>query len=200
MRMRSNRLRMNDHLARTALNCRSDATAHLRQHVPPMDAAAGLREYRRRAALAAGGGGLAFIVGGWLIDTVGDIGGAVAVFGMVALTFGVVGLVRVARVYRLASRSGWRPRKAAFNVVGGGNGQPALVLMADGGEPEAVLAVATTVFRWGALHGAESLWVTGNPLSRFAAVATPDGAHVVVVKRPLLPWWRARLRRIATGI
>ena len=62
-----------------------------------------------------------------------------------------------------------------------------LLLVGDGEEPEAVLGVATTVFRWNALRGADWLWVTGNPLSRFAAVATMDGAHVVVVKRPLLP-------------
>jgi hypothetical protein len=100
----------------------------------------------------------------------------------------------VARVRRLAARTGWRKRKAAFNVVGAGNGQPALLLVGEGDDPEAVLGVATTVNRWGALNGIDWLWVAGNPLSRFAAVATPDGRRVIVVKRPILPWWRERLR------
>jgi hypothetical protein len=164
-----------------------------------MDAAAGLREYRRRAATAAVAGVVALPVGGSLIERAGPVGGAVAVFGAMGFVFGAVGLVRVARVRRLASSSGWRKRKAMFNVVGGGNGHPALLLTGEGDEAEAILAVATTVFRWGALDGVEWLWVTGNPLSRFAAVATPDGSHVVVVKRPILPWWRNRLRRIATS-
>jgi hypothetical protein len=164
-----------------------------------MNATAGLREYRRRAATAAVAGVVAFPIGGLLIDNVGAVGGAVAVFGTMGFVFGSVGLVRAARVGRLASRDGWRKRMALFRVVGAGNGQPALLLTDDGVEPEAVLGVATTVFRWGALNGAEWLWVTGDPLSRFAAVATPDGAHVIVVKRPILPWWRERLWRIATS-
>jgi hypothetical protein len=163
------------------------------------DAEAGLREYRKRAARALIGGVAAFFIGGALIPVVGGIGGVIGVFGAMGFTFGGVGLVRVVRVRRISRVSGWRQRKAQFRVVGGGNGQPGLLLEADESEPEAVLGVATTVFRWNALAGKKTLWVTGDPLTRFAAVATPDFAHVIVVKRPLLPWWRRRLRRIATG-
>ena len=139
------------------------------------------------------------MVGGLLIDSLGGVGGAVSVLGAMAFVLGSVGWIRAARVGRMALKHGWRKRRAVFRVVGGGNGQPALRLTDDGVEPEAVLGVSTTVFRWRALNGAEWLWVTGDPLSRFAAVATPDGAHVIVVKRPILAWWRERLRRIATG-
>lgn len=164
-----------------------------------VDAAAGLREYRLRASRAAVGGALAFFLGGLLIDTLGDVGGAAGVVGAVAFAFGAVGFVRVARVRRLASKDGWRQRSALFRMVGRGNGQPALLLAADDHEPEAVVSVSTTVFRWNALAGVQTLWVTGDPLSRFAAVATPGFEHVIVVKRPLLPWWRGRLRQIATS-
>ena len=164
-----------------------------------MDAAAGLLEYRRRAARAALVGLGSILVGSALISRIGEFAGAVAVWGAMGLVVGVVGLVRVARIRRLSTSAGWRRRSAMFKVVGGGNGQPALILTGDGVEPEAVLGVATTVLRWNALGGTDWLWVTGNPLSRFAAVATPDGAHVIVVKRPILRWWRNRLRRIATG-
>lgn len=75
-------------------------------------------------------------------------------------------------------------------------GQPALLLKASGVEPEAILSLSTTVFRWEALSGANVLWVTGDPMSRFAAVATVDGGTVVVVKRPVSAWWRKRLREI----
>lgn len=55
----------------------------------------------------------------------------------------------------------------------------------------------------GTLTSPEDITVTispgGTPCLASRAVATPEGAHVVVVKRPLLPWWRKRLRRIATG-
>ena len=142
---------------------------------------------------------MSFLVGGALIDSIGDVGGYVAVFGAMAFSFGVVGLVRSVRVGRLVSKGGWRRRRAVFNVRGAGNGQPALLLTDDGAEPEAVLSVATTVFRWRVLAGVEWLWVAGNPRSRFAAIATQDGEHVIMVKRPLLRWWRERLRRIATG-
>ena len=84
-------------------------------------------------------------------------------------------------------------------VRSGANGQPALLLEASDEEPEAVVSVATTVFRWHVLHGAEVLWVVGDPRSRFAAVAARGGQYVVVVKRPWSRWWGNRLRRIATG-
>jgi hypothetical protein len=118
---------------------------------------------------------------------------------LMGVGLGAVGLVRTVRVQRLVARSGWRQRRARFRVVGGGNGQPGLVLLPGGDEPEAVLSVSTTVFRWGALEGHDSLWLTGDPLSRFAAVATPSRDVVIVVKRPILGWWRRRVRRIALG-
>lgn len=164
-----------------------------------MDAASGLREYKRRATRAALVGLGSFLLGGALISRIGVVAGAATVWGAMGLVFGIVGLVRVARIRRLSSSAGWRKRSALFDVIGGGNGQPALMLTADGVEAEAVLGIATTVFRWNALRGTDWLWVTGNPLSRFAAVATPDGAHVIVVKRPIVRWWRKRLRRIATS-
>jgi hypothetical protein len=163
-----------------------------------MDAHAGLQEYRRRAWRAAVLGVVAFFVGGALIDPLGDVGGFVGVSGAVAIGFGGAGLVRVSRIRRLAARDGWQSREARFRVGMGGR-QPALVLASDGVKPEAVLSVSTTVLRWNVLNNEHRLWVTGDPFSRFAAVATPKLDHVVVVKRPRLPWWRDRLRDIADG-
>ena len=164
-----------------------------------MDASAGLREYRRRAVTASACGVVALAVGGLLLGSLGQVARAAVVVGAIVVVLGSVGLVRTIRVGRMASKQGWRKRIARFKVVGRGNGQPALLLVADSNEPEAVLSLSTTVFRWGALEGIGWLWVTGDPQSRFAAVATPDGAHVIVVKRPILPSWRNRLRGIATG-
>jgi hypothetical protein len=172
--------------------------AHDSVDEPVMDARAGLQEYRRRAGRAAVLGVVAFFVGSALIDPLGDLGGCVAVWGALAVVFGGGGLIRVARVQRLAARYGWRSREARFRIGMGGR-QPALLLASDGVEPEAVLSVSTTVLRWNVLNDVQHLWVTGNPLSRFAAVATPELDHVVVVKRPWLPWWRHRLRDIANG-
>jgi hypothetical protein len=87
--------------------------------------------------------------------------------------------------------------RCSISSCGRGNGQPALVLLPTDDEPEAVLSVSTTVFRWGAIDGSESVWLTGDPLTRFAAVASENFAAIIVVKRPLTRWWRLRLRRIA---
>lgn len=160
----------------------------------------GLVEYRRRATTTVVVGAVAFVAGLALME-VNEGAGATSV--VMALVFGIgmgtTGLMRIARIRRLGQRQGWRLRDARFRVVGGGNGQPALVLDATPEEPEAVLSVSTTVFRWGALHGASRLWVTGDPTTRFAAVATEAFDSVLVVKRPLFSPWRTRLRNIATG-
>jgi hypothetical protein len=122
---------------------------------------------------------------------------AVVVSGVMAMGVGVVGVIRTIRIRRLSERQGWRRREARFRVVGGGNGQPALVLLPSPAEGEAVLSVSTTVFRWGALDGSDTVWLTGDPQTRFAAVGTADFGAIIVVKRPIVKWWRSRLRRIA---
>ena len=156
-----------------------------------------LSEYRLRAGRATGAGLVAVIVGALLVPASEAIGSSIVIVGLMGLGLGVAGLVRTLRIERLVAREGWRRRQARFRVVGGGNGQPGLVLLAAGAEPEAVLTVATTVFRWGALNGHDVLWLTGDPQSRFAAVATPALDVAIVVKRPVVARWRTRIRRIA---
>lgn len=158
-----------------------------------------LMNYRRRALRATLGGSVAFVVGSATIPVLGRVGAAVGIFGAMAFFGGLVGVIRTVRVKRLAVRHGWRFRTAAFGVAGPGNGQPALVLLPSADEPEAVLSVATTVWRWGALVDVSTVWLTGDPLTRFAAVSPGDFVTVVVVKRPIMKRWRSRLRRIALG-
>ncbi|HTN99795.1 MAG TPA: hypothetical protein VL068_03880 [Microthrixaceae bacterium] len=150
----------------------------------------------------------AVLVGGIVVALGAAIGVAsrevaewIGTLGATAALVGVVGLLRVWRIRRRVVRDGWRVRGARFRVADsrwGSNGQPALLLEASDEEPEAILSVSTTVFRWEAFHEADVLWVVGDPRSRFAAVATTDGEHVVVVKRPWSPWWGNRLRKIVT--
>lgn len=165
---------------------------------PPNGVETALGDYRRRAIRALIGGAAASAVG----IAVGndDVSAPLIVFGVMAVTMGLVGIVRVLRIRRLADRGGWRTRDAAFRVAEGrGNGQPALVLRQSHTEEEAVLSISTTVWRWDALEGSRHVWVTGNPKSRFAAVAPQDMRAIVVVKRPLMRWWERRLKRIALG-
>jgi hypothetical protein len=176
-----------------------------------VDVRAGLREYRWRSATAGLAGLVVLIVGVQLVDEIG-VGDdllsrlverllvLIVVFGGGGFLAGVLGLARVARIRRLGSRHGWRKRMARFRVQDGpGKVIAALLLLEDDLEPEAVLGVSTTVWRVRPFDGTEWLWVAGQPLSRFAAVATPDGAHVIVVRRPILRRERERLREIATG-
>jgi hypothetical protein len=159
----------------------------------------GLRAYRNRSSRAALGGVVAAITGALLASAVAGVGAIVSLFGLMAFATGVVGVLRTMRITRLVQTQGWRCRSSRFRVIGGGNGQPALMLWATASEPEAVLSVSTTVFRWGAFSNAKSVWLTGDPGTRFAAVATPDFGTVIVVKRSLLKSWKRRLRRIATS-
>ena len=124
---------------------------------------------------------------------------AIVIFGVMALCLGAVGVIRTIRIRRLAERQGWRRREARFRVVGGGNGQPAPDLLQSFAEGEAALSVNTTVFRWGALDGSDTVWFTGNPRTRFAPVGSADFGAIIVVKRPITKWWRCRLRRTAMG-
>ena len=157
---------------------------------------AGLRNYRNRAIRALVFGGIVLAVG-LTVRAGGALTRLPVTFGITGLGLGLGGIIRTVRVARLIDRHGWRERSALFRVAPvGGNGQPALLLRACEKEPEVVLSVATTAFRWGALNGHDQLWVTGDPLSRFAAVATPDWQHIVVVKRPATARWTRRLRRI----
>jgi hypothetical protein len=156
-------------------------------------------DYRRRALRAAGASLTAVVVGSVLVPVSEGIGSSIVILGVLGLGLGLVGLTRTVRLRRLVERHGWRRREARFRVVGGGNGQPGLVLLPSKDEPEAVLSVSTTVFRRGALAGHEWLWLTGDPLSRFAAVSTPDRDTAIITKRPMIGLWRQRLRRIALG-
>lgn len=162
------------------------------------DATEGMVEYRSKAVRAAVIGGVGVVAAAAIGTVSEDIAIPVGTLGAMALVAGAMGLLRVWRIRRRVAREGWRVRAARFRVdtSWGPNGQPALYLERSDDEPDAILSLSTTVFRWEALDGATELWVVGNPRSRFAAVATPDGRHVVVVKRPWSRWWARRLRRI----
>lgn len=176
-----------------------------------VDVGAGLRAYRRRAATAALVGLVVFVIGVLLFREIGvgdDLPSRLVgrlpvvlyMFGGGAFLAGLLGMVRVMRIRRLGSRQGWRKRRARFGVQDGpGKVIAAVLLHEDDREPEVVLGVSTTVFRLPPLHETEWLWITGEPLSGFAAIASPDGDHVIVVKRPNFRRTQDRLRHIATS-
>lgn len=167
-----------------------------------LDAAAGLGDYRFRAKRSAFGGGAVALLGVAIGTVSEDIAIPIGTLGALAFGMGVVGLLRVWRIRRRVAAEGWRVRRARFRVADSPstpNGQLALLLEESEDEPEAVVSVSTTVFRWEALEDADMLGVVGDPRSRFAAVATMDGQHVVCVKRPWCRWWGNRLRKIATA-
>jgi hypothetical protein len=140
------------------------------------------------------------VLGGAIWAASEQAGAVIVTLAILPVFFlGVVGLVRVWRIRRLLAREHWRVRPAWFGWDNRAeNGPPMILLEATQAEPEAVVSVSTTTFRWDALNGASALWIVGNPLSRFAAVATTDGEHVFWVTRPWTRFRANRLRRIAS--
>lgn len=120
--------------------------------------------------------------------------------GGLAFVVGVGGLLRGARIRWLLSRRPWIRRRCRYRIAPlGANGQPALIIRADGERPEAVCSVSTTVRHYRKLpQGDVDLQVCGNP-RRWAVVAPPDLGVLVVVKRPLVPGWSRLLRKWAEG-
>jgi hypothetical protein len=120
------------------------------------------------------------------------------IWGAMALAMGLWVQVRALRLRRILSRNPWQPRRCRFRIGPGGvNGQPALLLLPAASEPEAVVSVSTTAFRWRALDGVDEVWVAGNPTSRFAVAAPAGPGDLIIVKRAWLRWWAKRLERIA---
>jgi hypothetical protein len=110
-----------------------------------------------------------------------------------------LGSLRVTRARRILSRHPWHPRAARYAIAAvGHNRQPALVLSEDDSNPEVVLSLSTTVFRYGRLNtGTNGVVLVVFGGRRWAFAAPPDRSIIVVVKKPRIPWWRNRLRRIA---
>ena len=120
--------------------------------------------------------------------------------GGLAFVVGTWGLVRGARIRWLFSRQPWTPRRCRYRIAPiGANGQPALIVRASEGEPEAVCSVSATVWHYRKLpQGDVALLVCGNP-RRWAVVAPPDLSTLLFVKRPVVPGWSRLLREIAEG-
>ena len=165
--------------------------------------------YRRRSLRTLGIGVAALIVGSVAVQpNHGRPPAALSLVGLVsfttallALSGGITGCARARRMKHRLGRVGWTARCADYRIAPiGANGQPALLIQADAHGPEVVCSVSTTVRRYRRLpQGADRpLLVVGDP-RRWAVVAPPDRSIVLVVKRPLLPWWARKLRKYATA-
>lgn len=167
-----------------------------------------LRAYRRRALRTLGLGLAALIIAAIavqpnngnppaILSAVG-IGG----FGIggVAVWAGGLGTLRTLRISHGMKHDGWVVRQADYRIAPiGANGQPALLVHEDSHGPEAVCSVSTTVWRYRRLPQGPDLpfLFLGNP-RRWAVMAPPDRSILVVVKRPVLPFWSHFLRKYAT--
>ena len=166
-----------------------------------------LADYARRS-LRATLVGFAAVVGATVVVDIANgepkgIANAVALLGLgggvVPLCGGLIGLERCARARRLLKRRPWETRLAHYRIAPiGANGQPALVVDGGSAQPEGVFALPTTVWRYRRLRtGTDGSLLFAAGGRRWALVAPPDRSIVIFVKKPLIPWWRNVLRRIA---
>jgi hypothetical protein len=135
--------------------------------------------------------------------------------GLVGVFGGVGALVHVARMHHLLSRHRWTVRPCRFRVVGGGNGQPTLVLWPplplpespdDAAQPwavataaaptDAVLSVVSVNWRWGSLDECDRglVWFVGDN-AWGGVVAVPRTMDLFWVRPVRIPFLRAFLAR-----
>jgi hypothetical protein len=160
-----------------------------------------LRRYALRGLLPLVGGIVVLTVMGALIDPDGATHGTANVLvplgsglALVLLGTAVCVWAGAARMGRLLRREPWTPYACRYRNVGGK--QPVLVLEGVGGRH--VLTVLALIWRWRTLDACDgrTVWFVGDP-DRGGVVAPPDGAPLLLVRRPRSKLVRERLGQAA---
>ncbi len=148
------------------------------------------------------------------LTLIGDGGPAFLPFAFGGLTVacGLIALVHVGRMRFLLSRNPWTVRPCRFGTVGGGNGQPTLILWPPApphdaqpvgpraaesrGPYEAVMSPVTSIWRWPALEACDraTVWFVGSRLwgGTVAVPGTMELFWVRPMRIPPLRWYLAR--------
>ncbi|WP_261566682.1 hypothetical protein [Frankia gtarii] len=169
---------------------------------------------RHRRAWGTAGIGVLLLAVAFPIGLIGNGDQAIApfAFGALMVAGGLVALVHVARMRFLLARNPWTVRPCRFAAVGGGNGQPTLVLwppdppsdseqvgpaaVEPRGPFEAVVSPVSVIWRWGALEACDgaTVWFVGS--RRWGGVVAVPGTMELFWVRPLrippLRWFLAR--------
>ncbi len=108
---------------------------------------------------------------------------------------GSLSFYRSRHMMKLMRTSPWVRRHFHVNIRGFGGGRPALVLLENAAAPEAVFVVSALVWRVGELeeHDGKEILVAGNP-SKVVVLRLPDSDSLFLARRPIIGWWRNRLR------
>ncbi len=172
---------------------------------------AALARYRRRAirlgatGIVSGLVGLALVALSPLSLPASDATGAgdrvvsyAFSFVVVMAVGGSLSLYRSRRMARLMRTSPWVSRPYRVSVDSFGNRRTAVVLVANGSAPEAVLVVSAFVWRVGELeeYDGKEILVAGDP-SKVVVLRLPDSDSLFLARRPIIGWWRNRLRTAA---
>lgn len=167
-----------------------------------------LHRYRRRASrlVLIGSTALALLVGAAALTPlklpragstgVGDRAIVyVVAFVLVVVIAGLLSWRRASRIEGILHAAPWIERRYRVSVDPLGNRRPALVLLGGEASPEAVLVVSALRWRVGILqdrNGGEIL-VAGDP-SRRVVLRLPDSDLLFFARRPLMRWWRRKMR------
>lgn len=107
------------------------------------------------------------------------------------------------RSFRIARLFAHRPsvlRHGSYRIaLGGGNGQPALLVHANGTDDEAVCSVSAFAGKYRRIEqGDHDMRIVGDP-TRWAVLINGSSNDLVVIKRPWNRIWGRKLKKYATA-